>query len=89
MKAGTLIKLADGRMGRVTYNGLDGVGIVFGTDPVDVETIMRGSGGIIRGEESDEELQKWAPQAMLRKPYRSAVAAGLECVGDDWEAIEE
>jgi hypothetical protein len=37
VKAGTLIRLKDGRSGRVVYNGLDGVGIKFGADPVDVD----------------------------------------------------
>lgn len=64
MKAGTLIKLADGRMGRVVYNGLDGVGIKLGTDPVDVATIMRGDSGLFSSSPHDAELQKWAPEAL-------------------------
>jgi hypothetical protein len=89
VKAGTLIRLKDGRSGRVVYNGLDGVGIKFGADPVDVDAIMRGNGGVLRvlgGDDSDDdaELAALAPEAMLRDPYPSAT---LECVGKryaDW-----
>jgi hypothetical protein len=89
MKAGTLIKLADGRFGRVVYNGLDGVGIKFGTDPVDVETIMRGDSGLFHNSPDDAELRKWQPEAMLRKPYKQRAPDGLEYVGDDWERVDE
>jgi hypothetical protein len=85
MRAGTLIRLADGREGRVVYNGLDGVGIRWGSGPVDVETIMRGDSSLFDNSPNDEELQRWAPQAMLRDPYPSA---DLECVGRDFEVIE-
>ena len=30
MKAGTIVKLSDGRIGTVVYNSLDGVGIKWG-----------------------------------------------------------
>jgi hypothetical protein len=84
MKAGTLIRLADGREGRVVYNGLDGVGIKWGRDPVDVAAIMRGDGGLF--DEPDPEQLKWAPEAMLRDPYPGA---DLECVGREFEVVED
>lgn len=92
MKAGTLIRLADGRMGRVVYNGLDGVGIKFGAGPVDIETIMRGDSGLFENSPHDDELAKWAPEAMLRDPYSLAIKAGLECVGkrgEGWFVVDE
>jgi hypothetical protein len=85
VKAGTLIRLKDGRSGRVVYNGLDGVGIKFGDGPVDIETIMRGDSGLFHNSPDDAELRKWMPEAMLREPY--ARSCGLECVGRryrDW-----
>lgn len=84
MKAGTLIRLADGTFGRVVYNGLDGVGIKYGSAPVDVETIMRGDSGLFADSPNDAELQQWAPEAMLREPYSTA---SLPCIGKryrDW-----
>ena len=89
MKAGTLVRLADGREGRVVYNGLDGVGIRWGTDPVDVATIMRGDSGMFDNSPDDTELRRWTPEAMLRDPYPSAIREGLECVGRDFEVIAE
>ena len=86
MKAGTLIRLADGREGRVVYNGLDGVGIKWGSEPVDVETIMRGDSGLFDNSPHDEELQHWQPDAMLRDPYPHAAQP---CVGTDYKIVEE
>lgn len=86
MKAGTLIRMADGRLGRVVYNGLDGVGIKWGDGPVDIETIMRGDSGLFEHSPHDEELQKWQPEAMLRDPYSTAQ---LPCVGTDYEVVGE
>jgi hypothetical protein len=39
MKAGTLVRLADGREGRAVYHNLDGYGIRWGRDPVDVNNL--------------------------------------------------
>jgi hypothetical protein len=87
MKAGTHVRLKDGREGRVVYNGLDGVGIKFGSGPVDIETIMRGDSGLFHNSPDDAELRKWEPEAMLREPYPRA---GMECVGKryvDWFVV--
>lgn len=39
MKPNTLIRLADGRIGRTVYNGLDGYGIKFGEEKYDVDNL--------------------------------------------------
>lgn len=67
MKAGTLIRLFDGRVGRVVYHGLDGYGIKLGSAPVDIETIMRGDSGLFDSSPHDEELQQWIPDLMLKR----------------------
>lgn len=74
MKLGTQIRLPDGREATAVYNGLDGVGIMFGLhtpDPADFES---------------REDFKWEPEAMLREPYDSAT---LPCVGEEYIIIKE
>lgn len=39
MKAGTIVKLPDGREGTVVYHHIDGYGIVFGRQAVDVDEL--------------------------------------------------
>lgn len=81
MKAGTHVKLADGREGTVVYNGLDGVGIKWGIHDITLEDIF-GNGGLFN--EDAPEGYDWTPDAMLREPYKYA---DIECVGDDFEVI--
>lgn len=81
MKAGTIIKMHDGRIGTVVYNGLDGVGIKWGRFNITMDDIQ-GHGGLF-----DEEIPEdydYYPDAMLRESYPSA---DLECVGIDYEVI--
>ena len=86
MKAGTQIKLPDGRIGTVVYNSLDGIGIKWGLYNID-ELDICGHGGLF---ESEKELipedYKYHPDAMLREPYP---LADLECVGNDFEIITQ
>ncbi len=86
VKAGTLIRIPDGREGRIVYNGLDGQGIKFGRDPVDVDAIMRGDSGLFNTSPDDPDIRRWIPEAMLRDPYPSAT---VECVGEDYEVVKE
>ena len=82
MKAGTKIKLKDGRIGTVVYNGLDGVGIKWGEHNITENNII-GSGGLIN-EEIPPDYEYFA-EAMLRESYPGAE---LECVGEDYEIIK-
>lgn len=81
MKAGTIVRMPDGREGTVVYHGLDGYGIRWGRIAVDRERLE--SVNPLFGEQPDD--WPYAPEAMLRKPWSGAV---LECVGDDYEAVE-
>lgn len=85
MKAGTIIKLSDGRIGTVVYNSLDGVGIKWGRYEISNEDI-KGYGGLFASEkELIPEDYEFYPDAMLRNPYPGAE---LECVGNDYEIID-
>lgn len=81
MKAGTVLKLPDERIGTVVYNGLDGVGIKWGRHEVTLEEIG-GTGGVFG--ESRIGPYKWHPDAMLRDPYDGC---DLPCVGLEFEVL--
>lgn len=81
MKAGTIVRLPDGREGTVVYHGLDGYGIKWGRHSVTLEDL---EGGNPFNSEPPRDGYEWEPEAMLRKPYGTP----LECVGDDYEAVE-
>lgn len=82
MKAGTIIRLPDGREGTVVYHGLDGYGIQWGRKEVNLEEILRGDGNTMR---SSPPVSDWFPEAMLRDPYPYA---DLPCVGESFEVVE-
>ena len=84
MKAGTHVKLPDGREGTVVYYGLDGVGIKWGLHDVTAEMIG-GCGGVVACQVP--EKFEWFPDAMLRDPYKYQ-DKDLEYVGNDFEVIE-
>ena len=86
MKAGTIVRLPDGREGTVVYNSLDGVGIRWGRIDVDEDVLNAGGGGLFRGAETAAE---WAmiPEAMLRDPHQYG-SPGMEYVGSKYEVIE-
>jgi len=83
MKAGTIVKLPDGRIGTVVYNSLDGIGIKWGRHNITEDDIV-GDGNLTHGAETVPENYYYFPDAMLRKPYH---CADLECVGDDYKVI--
>lgn len=85
MNAGTIIKLPDGRIGTVVYNGLDGEGIKWGEHYITMDDIT-GNGNTTHGAEAAPDEYEWFPDAMLRKPYPSA---DLECVGNEFEIVRE
>ncbi len=82
MKAGTIIRLPDGRYGTVVYNGLDGVGIKWGRYKVTMDDLF-GSGGMLN--ETPPTGYKWKAEAMLRVPYKGAEKP---CVGEDYEIVD-
>jgi hypothetical protein len=84
MKLGTKVKMEDGRIGTVVYNGLDGVGIKWGVHNPNTEDFEGTSGGLF-----DDDIGPdwpWRPEAMLRESYPSA---SLPCVGDNYKIIQE
>ena len=85
MKPGTIIKLSDGRIGTIVYNGLDGEGIKWGEHNVTMDDIT-GNGNTTHGVEIVPDGYNYFPDAMLRKPYPSAE---LECVGNEYEVVRE
>ena len=80
MKAGTIIKLQDGRIGTVVYNSLDGVGIKWGRYRITLHDIQ-GHGALFSNDKATDDYEYY-PDAMLRNPYPSA---DLPCVGEDYE----
>jgi hypothetical protein len=83
MKAGTIVRLPDGREGTLVYNGLDGRGIKWGRHSIPPEGVG-GDSGLFRGSPRAPEGFNLFPDAMLREPYPSAE---LECVGEDFEVV--
>ena len=86
MKPGTFVRLPDGREGTVVYSGLDGYGIVWGRQDVDVAAI-RASCPLFTDPDYANSPPPGVlePEAMLRAPYPHA---RLPCVGDDYEIVE-
>jgi hypothetical protein len=80
MKPGTFIRLPDGREGTVVYHGLEGYGIIWGRQIVDVEAILLTTPLFTNAPTNGCP----EPEALLRKPYRDAY---LECVGEEYEVI--
>ena len=81
MKAGTIVRLPDGREGTAVYSSIDGVGIKWGRHSV---AGLRGDGNMTLGEEHAPEGYELFPDAMLRDPYPSAA---LPCVGVIYEVV--
>lgn len=77
MRAGTIVRLPDGREGTVVYHGLDGYGIKWGRhEPVPCPW----------GESPDPDYYEWFPDAMLRD---HVPGSDLPCVGSKYTVIEE
>lgn len=85
MKAGTIIRLPDGREGTVVYNSLCGVGIKWGRHRLtadDLDAIMNGDGNTVKSGAPVGYL--WNPDALLRNPWPGA---DMPCVGEDYEVV--
>ena len=88
---GTVVRLPDGRVGTVVYNGLDGVGVKWGQldlSESDIELIKMGDGNTTKGSECVAENYPFFPDAMLRDPYPSAIREGMDCVGEDYVRVK-
>lgn len=88
MKANTLIKLADGRRGRVVYNSLDGVGINLSEESLTNQEIemLLGSCPLFDSKEPQSFPDNLIPKVMLREPYKGCNDE-IEYVGD-YEVVE-
>jgi hypothetical protein len=84
MKAGTIVRLPDGREGTFVYNGLDGRGIKWGRHVIPPEGIG-GDSGLFRNSPKPPPDFDLFPDAMLREPYPTAE---LPCVGEEFEIME-
>ena len=88
MKPGTIIKLSDGRIGTVIYNGLVGVGIKWGEyrkSDSEWEDIFEGTNAEFPAAKDLSDWE-WEPDAFLRKPEMTN-RLGKECVGEEYDAI--
>ena len=81
MKAGTIVRLPDGREGTVVYHGLDGYGIKWGRHNITLGDLMDSDGNTIQ---DSPDVWEWFPDAMLRSQYPSAM---LPCVGEEFEIV--
>ena len=84
MKAGTYIKLPDGRIGTICWNNLDGKGGIWGIHPRLKELSVGGF---------DDRFPY--PEFMLREKDVEKLLQGnnpiegIECVGEEFEILEE
>ena len=82
MKPGTIIKLPDGKIGTIVYHSLDGYGIQWGRVRIERDEILKANP--LFGH--PPLLYKWYPEAMLRDDYPGA---SIECVGNDYEILDD
>ncbi len=92
MKLGTQIRFSDGREATVVYNGLIGVGIMWGRHDPDPEDFKGTDGNLTQG--GSPKDWKWEPEALLRHPSEKYPNLFLkygftddQCVGDDYNII--
>lgn len=91
MKLGTRVKLPDGRVGTVVYNSLIGVGIKWGIHNPSMDDFAGTSGNCLplpQDSPAQEPDWPWQPDALLRAMDMSNRLA-LECVGDNYEVLEQ
>ncbi len=92
-RAGTIVRLPDGREGTVVYNGLDGIGIVWGQRELseeDIAMLKEGTGGLC--DTTEEQLNRvrqagLVVEAMLHDP--PDLYSDTECVGDTFEILHD
>jgi hypothetical protein len=87
MKAGTIVRLPDGREGTVVFNGLCGVGIKWGRHEVNEHTFAGTYGDVFSPSVEIDDEWPWKPDAWLREEWPGA--DGLECVGGTVVVLSE
>jgi hypothetical protein len=88
MQLGTIVKLSDGRIGTVVYNGFDGIGIKWRRHDPDLRDFEGTSGGLRDDTVTDD--WPWYPDAILRDPWDGCERAGWlreQCVGEKYQII--
>jgi len=81
-KLGTHVRVPDGRVGTVVFNGLTGIGIKWGLHDPPAKYFEGTSGDI--GNQCPTPLWEWFPDAMLRSPKMSDIL-GMPCVCEEYE----
>ena len=83
-KLGTVVRLKNGELATVVYNGLLGVGVKFGVHKPDPKDFVSTSGDF-RGDDEVPDDWPWYPDAILRNPWSSCEKSGWtkdQCVGE-------
>jgi len=89
-KLGDFIKVPDGRIGTMVYNGLEGIGIKWGKHKLTDEDREQILGLCPLFDQKPPSGYNWKPDAMLRDQELTFLL-GMECVGDEMfcEIIED
>ncbi|MBW1953225.1 MAG: hypothetical protein JRI66_09110 [Deltaproteobacteria bacterium] len=80
---GTQVRLPDGRLATVVFNGLCGVGCKLGLHDPPPEDFEGTFGDIGPAARELPEDWPWKPDVLLRDPFPGCEALGLPCVGDE------
>jgi len=81
-KIGLWVKVPDGRIGTVVYNGLDGVGIKWGKHQLEAEDLEQIQGLCPLFDQKVPSGYEWFPDAMLRDKSLIALMK-MDCVGEE------
>jgi|GEM_PF-1774365 hypothetical protein len=83
------IRLPDGRVGTICYNGLDGLGIKFGLHDIPLEDLEGTSGGCFNDRlPLNHPSRKWESEAMLRD-VKIQKYFSIPCVGEEFKIIRK
>jgi hypothetical protein len=83
------VRLPDGRVGTVSYHGLDGDGIIFGLHNIPLDDLEGTTGGVLEDNlPQDHPSRNWNAEAMLRLPEHQRFFS-LPCVGTEYEIIRK
>lgn len=80
---GSIVRVADGRIGTVVYNSLIGVGIKWGRHNPHPSDFVGTNGDLLDGVEVPDDWP-WTPDALLRDPWQGSADYGFsaeQCVG--------
>lgn len=90
MKLGTQILTEGGREATVTFNGLCGVGIIYGLHNFTEEEIeaFRKTTADLFTQELDPILDDYEPIALIRDK-KDGIIEGMKCVGSEYKILKE